>query len=560
MWQDYAFLDHHLKEELNQLDEKSLFDAFAKDISFGTGGIRGIMGVGPNRINIYTIRKATYGFATYLKKQCANRGNSSQKVVISYDTRLNSYLFATEAARVLASQNFHVYLFQEARPTPQLSFAVRYLKALGGIVITASHNPPNYNGYKAYDENGCQLVPHKADLVSQEINLVEDLFKIEVGEFETYLKKEAITILEKYFDDIYLTAVRSASVQKVRKDDFRIVYTPLHGTGAALGDKLLRHLGYEVYPVLEQMKPDVMFSTVPSPNPEDHRAFKLAVKLAKEVKAQLILATDPDADRCGAAVLIDDEYYFLTGNEIAILILDYLIKFATRIHDSVFISTIVTTDLVFKMAKENGLETIKTLTGFKFIGEQIEIIKKERKDFFFGCEESFGYLVSDLVRDKDAFQACLIISELVAYYHGQNLTLLDVLEKIYEKYDYYQETLININVSGSDGLESLKRFMASLRKDKLSKIGEDKVLLLEDYLRQIKTYSDLHSEEILLPKSDVLKYVFDNGWIVFRPSGTEPKLKVYISVSEKTKADARFLLKKRITAANDLLQKYGLIA
>ncbi|MDY0101166.1 MAG: phospho-sugar mutase, partial [Bacilli bacterium] len=528
-------------------------------ISFGTGGIRGIMGVGINRINIYTIRKATFGFASYLKKHFVNRPYSLQNVVISYDTRQNSYLFAKETARVLASQNFHVYLFKEPRPTPQLSFAVRYLKAVGGIIITASHNPPNYNGYKVYDENGCQLVPHKADLVSEEINLIEDLFSIQVDDFETYLRRGSITILEKYFDENYLTAVRFASVQRVRKENFKIVYTPLHGTGNAFGESLLSGLGYDVYSVKEQMEPDHMFSTVTSPNPEDPKAFKLAVELAQKVKAQLILATDPDADRCGAAVLVKDEYYFLSGNEIAVLILDYLIKFATRIRESVFISTIVTTDLVFKMAEENNLEIIKTLTGFKFIGEQIELIKKQRKDFFFGCEESFGYLVSDLVRDKDAFQACLIISELTAYYHEQNLTLIDVLKLIYEKYGYYQETLINVNVSGVDGLNSLNHFMESLRKDKLVNLGDDQVLILEDYLKQIKIFDDGRIEKITLPPSDVLKYVFSNGWIVFRPSGTEPKLKVYLSSFNKTEQKAKLLLEKRVDAANKLLRKYNLI-
>lgn len=558
-WQEFAQLDEKLKTELTSLDEKGLYDAFAQDISFGTGGIRGVMGVGTNRINIYTIRRATLGFANYIKQYVSHRPYSLQNVVIAYDTRENSYLFAQEAARVLASQKMHVYLFKDPRPTPELSFAVRYLKAEGGIVITASHNPPIYNGYKVYDENGCQLVPHKADLVSEEINKIEDYLGIEVEEFDTYLKRGSITILEKYFDEKYLTGVRFASVQKVYNDDFKIVFTPLHGTGAAFGETLLKDLGYKVYPVVEQMIPDHLFSTVPSPNPEDPRAFKLAIDLAKKNKAQLILATDPDADRCGAAVLVNDEYRFLTGNETAVLIFDYLIKHATRIRDPHFISTIVTTDLVFKMAELNNIKTIKTLTGFKFIGEQIELLKKERSDFFFGCEESYGYLVSDLVRDKDAFQACLIISELVAYYDQQNLSIDDVLEEIYQKYGYYLETLINVDVEGVDGVESLNKFMNALRNDKLTKIGEDNILSLEDYLQSEITHHDGKKEAITLPTSDVLKYIFEDGWAIFRPSGTEPKLKIYLSSYANEKDLTKKLLDKRVKAINELLRKYKLV-
>ncbi len=558
-WLAQANLDAKLRTELENLDEKGRFEAFGDDVAFGTGGIRGIMGVGTNRLNIYTIRKATLGFANYIKENYTSRPYSLHNVVIAYDTRNNSRLFAEEAARVLASQNIHVWLFDEFRPTPELSFAVRYLRADGGIVITASHNPPEYNGYKVYDENGCQLVPRKADKVGLAITKVSNVFDLKLDTIEQYINRGSVSILEKYFDDKYLMAVRFVSCQAVDKDNFKIVYTPLHGTGSAFGATLLREGGYNVYTVEEQMLPDGYFSTLKSPNPEDPLAFALAEELGHKIGANLLLATDPDADRVGAGILVGDKYHFLNGNEMAAIIFDYLIKYGVRIRQPVFISTIVTSDLVFEMAKRNEIEALRTLTGFKFICEQIEYIKQDRKDFFFGCEESYGYLISDLVRDKDAFQACLIISEIVAFYHQQGRNLLSVLDDIFRDYGYYKEKLINIKSPGIDGIKNIARFMENLRHNKLKKIGNEKVLRIEDYLTHQAENSDGSKEVINLPSSDVLKYIISDGWIVFRPSGTEPKLKVYLSLHGDNEQDIKATLDTMEVSVKQLLKEKGLI-
>lgn len=557
IWKAQKNLNADIKEELRRLSEKELFEAFGDDVSFGTGGIRGIMGAGTNRLNIYTIRKATLGFANYIKESFKTRPYSLHNVVIAYDTRNNSRLFAEEAARVLASQNIHVWLFEQFRPTPELSFAVRYLRADGGIVITASHNPPEYNGYKVYDENGCQLVPHKANKVGAAIKEIDNVFNLNIDSLEDYLSRGNVTTLEQYFDDKYLTAVRFVSCQKVDKGDLKIVYTPLHGTGSAFGALLLRENGYNTFTVDEQMIPDGYFSTLKSPNPEDPRAFALATELGYKVGAQLLLATDPDADRVGAAILIDGQYRFLNGNEMAAVIFDYLIKYGVRIRQPVFISTIVTSDLVFEMAKRNNIGVIRTLTGFKFICEQIEYIKQNGEDFFFGCEESYGYLISDLVRDKDAFQACLIISEIVAFYQSQNVNLLNVLDNIYKEYGFYKEKLINIQSPGIDGVKNIAQFMDDLRHIKMKKIGNQKIIFTEDYLSSQAIDANGKKQEINLPSSDVLKYIFANGWIAFRPSGTEPKLKIYISVHSESNSEAKVLLKQAEAAIAELMSEKG---
>ncbi|MFA5421172.1 MAG: phospho-sugar mutase [Bacilli bacterium] len=557
-WKAFANLEPNLREELEHLDEKGLFEAFGDNVSFGTGGIRGIMGVGTNRLNIYTIRKATLGFAHYIKKHLTSRPYSLHNVVIAYDTRNNSRLFAEEAARVLASQNIHVWLFDQYRPTPELSFAVRNLQADGGIVITASHNPPEYNGYKIYDENGCQLVPFKADLVGDAINKIADVFNLAVETVDDYINRGSITILEKYFDDKYLNAVRFVSCRPVSKDDFKVVYTPLHGTGSVFGATLLREAGYNIYVVAEQMVPDGDFATLELPNPEDPHAFSLAQELGHQVGAQLLLATDPDADRVGAGILIGDEYHFLNGNEMGAIIFDYLLKYGAKHEKPVFISTIVTSDLVFEMARRNHVETIRTLTGFKFIGEQIENLKKEHKEFLFGCEESYGYLLNDLVRDKDAFQACLIIAEITAFYHQQGKNLRAVLKDIYDEYGFYKEKLLNVKSPGIDGIKNITLFMSDLRHSKLSKIGKEEIVVTEDFLRGKKV--DENGEvDIGLPSSDVLKYHFDKGWIVFRPSGTEPKLKVYLCAHSGDEEAVDAILEKRETAINKLLKDKGII-
>ena len=534
-WKAFENLELELKNELESLNEDQLFDAFYTNLEFGTGGMRGVIGVGTNRMNIYTLRMANYGYAKFINQ----RQKENPSVVIAYDSRHKSVEFARESAKVLCNYGIKVYLFDKITPTPELSFAVRYLKASGGIVVTASHNPPQYNGYKIYDENGCQLVPDLAEMVISEISNSPDPFTFELKSYEELLKDGMIEIVGENIDRPYLDAVKSVSVvNDFNKKDFKIVFTALHGTSAYLGQKLLAEMNYNCVPVKEQMVPDSNFSTVVLPNPEDKRAFELSIKYAKEVDADVCIATDPDADRVGLAVKVDDDYVLLNGNQTGALLINYLCNNKKIEKQGVVFNTIVTSSLGVEIAKSFGMEYYSTLTGFKFIGEQAKLLEEsDSKEFFFGYEESYGYVIKDFVRDKDSLQALLLCSEMACFYKNQGKTLLDVLEEIYQKYGYYQEDLVNIGLTGAEGAAKINRILDYFRNVEDLNNESLKVIAKEDYKLRVRNDYKLNKKsDLVLPVSNVIKYFLDdNSWFVLRPSGTEPKMKVYISSCAATK-------------------------
>lgn len=545
MWENYSQLESDLKNELNGMldNEALLLDAFYTDIAFGTGGLRGILGVGTNRMNIYVIRKSTKGFLDYMIKKYPNL--KEMGVVISYDCRHNSYRFAKEAAAVIASQGVKVYLFSSLRATPELSFGVRYLHAAGGIMITASHNPPIYNGYKVYDHEGCQLVPALADEVIKEISNIKDLFNVETGNFNDLLEEGLIEFIDKTVDEAYLTCVKTVKVQDVDKKNIKIIYTPLHGTGSTHMVNLLTNEGYNIIPVKEQMIPDPNFSTLKSPNPEEPSAFEYAIKLGQKEKADILIATDPDADRTGIAAIdpSTNQYVLLTGNQTGAILLDYLGKFKKPTKVGVVYNTIVTSNLSKAICEKYGLKLVQTLTGFKFIGEQAALIDHTKEEFYFGYEESYGYVIKDFVRDKDSFQATLLLSEVASYYKSIGKTLIEVLEDIYKEYGYYLEGVHNIALAGVEGTKRIEKIMRTFEQTSLTSLGGKKIVTIEDYEEGLR-YENGHTTKLTLPKSFVLKYIFDDGgWFVLRPSGTEPKLKIYIAIKGKTRQEAENFIK-----------------
>ncbi len=532
MWKN-ANLEASLKEELSKLNEEELEDAFYVDLAFGTGGLRGVMGVGTNRMNIYIIRKCTYGFGQYLLEKSKEVNNPS--VTISYDCRHHSREFAENAASVLATMGFKVYLFEALRSTPELSFAVRHLKSVGGIMVTASHNPPKYNGYKVYDEQGCQLIPELADQVIARIDAIEDIFAIPVQPFEELIKNGSIKLIGEEIDEAYLKKVLTVKVQDVEKDDLSIVFTPLHGTASVKLVDLLKQEGYKVTPVEEQMIPDGNFSTLKSPNPEDSRAFEYAIELGKKIKADILIATDPDADRMGIAIWHNNEYVLLTGNQTGAILLDYLGKFRKHGPKANVYNTIVTSNFAKEICDKYGLKLVQTLTGFKFIGEQAALIENTDEEFFFGYEESYGYVIKDFVRDKDSYQATLLLAEVAAYYKSIGKNLVEVLNDLYEEFGFYLEGVQNFYMEGKSGSEKINRIMETFQKNHLSEVCGKKIVRIEDY-KLSKAFENGQEEQLTLPKSFVLKYIFeDGGWFVLRPSGTEPKLKIYIAIVGKTK-------------------------
>ncbi len=526
-----------LNRELVEATDTELEDMFYRNLEFGTGGMRGILGPGTNRMNIYTIRKANAGLAAYLRlnypEKALRRG-----VVIAHDNRKLSREFAIESAKVLGAANIKSYLFDKLRPTPELSYAIRYLGAISGIVITASHNPPNYNGYKIYDEYGCQYTPQFADEIVKYVNAIEDVFKIPVLAPEMLESDGLIEYIGENVDSSYLDVVRKVQLHPEITKDIRIVFTPLHGASAMLATRLLSMTGYEFYPVREQMIHDPDFGTVVSPNPENPSAFKLAIELGKKVDADLLIATDPDADRLGVAVKESDGYELLTGNQTGAVLLNYLLterkKLGLLPKKGVVFNTIVTSDLGAKIARSFGYEVISTLTGFKYIGEQARLLEKTDKKFIFGYEESYGYLIDDNVRDKDALQALLLAAEAAAFYKKtEGKTLHDVLLDIYAKFGYHHESLINVELAGVEGKKRIERIMATLHKTRFETIMDTKVVWVEDYLKGLR-YLGNKTEKLDLPESDVVKYMLaDGSWFVFRPSGTEPKLKIYLAVNHK---------------------------
>ena len=557
-WEEFKELDPTLREELESLkgNESALLDAFYNDIAFGTGGLRGILGAGTDRMNIYVVRKSTLGFLNYMIQKYPNI--KEMGVAIAYDCRKNSYLFAKHAAEVIASNGVKAYLYTDIRSTPQLSFTVRNLKCAGGIMITASHNPPIYNGYKIYDHEGCQLVPELADMVIDEIAKVEDMFRIETKPFDTLVEEGLIKLIDKDVDAVYVEAVKQVTVQDVPKNNIKIVYTPLHGTGASHMVGLLEGCGYNVYPVKEQMVPDGNFSTLKSPNPEESSAFEYAINLGKEIDADILIATDPDADRMGiAAKNKQGEYVLLTGNQTGAILLDYLGKFKQRTKTSMVYNTIVTSNFAKAICNKYNLELVQTLTGFKFIGEQAALIEGTDKEFFFGYEESYGYVIKDFVRDKDSFQATLLLAEVASYYKTQNKTLIDVLYDLFDEFGYYLEGVHNISLVGVEGSKRIQKIMKYFQNATITTIANKPIITFEDYDKSIKVENGVEST-LTLPKSFVLKYVFDDGgWFVLRPSGTEPKLKIYIAIKEASEEASKALIeqvKKEVLAIIDTVE------
>lgn len=542
-WIKSDYFDGETKKELQSIEgnEKEIEDRFYRDLEFGTGGLRGVIGAGTNRMNKYTVRRATQGFAQYLLD--AIEGTKSKGVVIAYDSRHMSPEFAEEAALVMNGNGIKAYVFESLRTTPELSFAVRDLGCAGGIVITASHNPPEYNGYKVYGEDGGQIIPDEAEKIIAEIQKIEDYSSVSYMGKEEALSKGLLEIIGEEVDRRYIDRVKNVALRKEfikqKGSDLKIVYTPLHGTGNMPVRRVLAELGFDkVWVVPEQEEPDANFSTVKSPNPEEHQAFTLALALADQVDADVIIGTDPDCDRAGAVVKNKDgEYQMLTGNQTAALLIDYVLSAMKEEgklpENGMVIKTIVTSKMGEKIAQSYGVGSLDTLTGFKFIGEKIkEFETTGEKEFIFGYEESYGYLAGSFVRDKDAVIASMLICEMAAYYKAKGITLYGAMMVLFEKYGYYQEGLESITLKGKEGMEKIDEILNHFRTNPPEEMNNQKVKILKDYDHGKQT--DLLTGEIsrlTLPKSNVLYFTLEDGsWFCIRPSGTEPKVKIYFSV------------------------------
>ncbi|MGX4609107.1 phospho-sugar mutase [Priestia megaterium] len=550
-WLTFDHLDSELKEELLLMKEnqKEVEDAFYKNLEFGTGGMRGELGPGTNRLNLYMIRKATEGLANYIEEN----GEKAKKrgVVVAYDSRHKSPEFALEVAKVLGQHDIKTYIFEELRPTPELSFAVRHLGAFAGIVITASHNPPEYNGYKVYGEDGGQIPPEVADTIISYVNAVKNELTIPVMEESQLLEKELLTYIGEQIDSAYIEQLKTIQlnremVEKLGKD-LKVVFTPLHGTANKLVRAGLEAFGFSnVTVVKEQELPDPDFSTVKSPNPEEHAAFELAIKYGKEIEADILMGTDPDADRLGIAVKDNnDNYIVLTGNQMGALMLHYLLSQKKEKgmlpENGVVVKTIVTSEIGRAIAESFGLNTIDTLTGFKFIGEKINEFEQTKEyTFEFGYEESYGYLIGEFVRDKDAVQSAIFAAEVAAYYKMQGKSLYEGLLEIFEEYGFYKESLQSITLKGKDGAEQIGNILTSFRTNPPKEVASVKVVAIEDYQISQKTILETNiTETIHLPKSNVLKFYLKNGsWFTIRPSGTEPKAKFYFAVKGNSTQDS----------------------
>ena len=537
-WKEYAGLDPVLRKQLESMSDKELKEAFTHDLTFGTGGLRGVLGAGTAYINYYVVRKATVGFGRFLETY---ENAHARGVVIAHDNRAYSKEFALDTAKVFATMGFKVYLFEDLRPTPELSYAVRYYSAVGGVMITASHNPKEYNGYKIYDEYGCQLVPHLADKVIEEINKIDDYFAI-----DNTKNHELITYIGSEVDEKYRETVNTIRINPQLKGNFKVVYTPLHGTGQVFAAEVLRENGFDCYPVMTQMTNDPNFSGVRTSNPENPEAFIEAIEYAKEIGAKIVLATDPDADRLGMGILHNGEFVLLNGNESATIMVDYIcsqLKAKGELPENGWVySTNVSGSLPLKIAESYGLKTYTSLTGFKFIGEQAHKVKANGGVYVYGYEESYGCLIKDFVRDKDAIQAILMICEIAAWCETQGMDVIDYLDKISEREGYFCESQENIYLRGLEGKEQIHKIMETFRHGEVElKFAE--IIKKEDNLLKIAyTFEEdkVLTSTIDLPKSNVLKYFLDDeSWFVLRPSGTEPKLKVYFSTVGDSKAHAQ---------------------
>jgi phosphoglucomutase len=556
-WLDFQSLEENLKDQLLAISDPAVIEEHFYDyLAFGTGGMRGELGVGINRINDYTIKRAALGLALYVQKAHSEQ----QGVVISFDNRHGSKRFAEWTARVLASQGIQVYLSDQLRPTPQLSFLVRHYKAFAGVMITASHNPKQYNGFKVYASDGGQITLETAEKLMGILASIQNELMIEADVLSTYVEQQLIHIFGEEVDALYLEQLIHVTQKSERIRQFgsqlSLVYTPLHGTGNVLIQKAFQRLGFtSLRTVKEQVLPDPDFSTVASPNPEDQQAFTLALKEARTQPTQLVLATDPDADRLGVVVLKEGQPVFLNGNQIGVLLLDYLVR-VKQIMNSFIAKTIVTSDLGAKIAETYGIEVRNTLTGFKFIGEQIQLSEETKdKTFLFGYEESFGYLIAPFVRDKDAIQAAVLLAETALDCYLAGIDLIDRLNEIYERYGYYQEQLETQVFPGKDGLSQMNQQLDRLRTLSFSHLEDFVLMAKEDFLTSERWVVGQSIEKIALPSSNVLKYLFTDGsWVCLRPSGTEPKFKIYYSVNAPSHQAATQKMQQLRTAFHQLIR------
>ncbi|MBO5428731.1 MAG: phospho-sugar mutase [Peptococcaceae bacterium] len=550
-WLEFEELQPELREELESIrgNDKEIYERFYQDLTFGTGGLRGILGAGTNRMNIYTVRRATAGLALYL---LSNHGGEAQQrgVVIAYDSRAYSQRFAQEAALTLNSFGIRTYVFDYLTPTPELSFAVNYRQAIAGIVITASHNPKEYNGYKVYNEYGCQITGEMAEGILEYINHYQELEDLPMMlRYETACERDLYHVIGDVYHQAYQNAVLQQALlhDSAAKEDLKVVYTPLHGTGMIPVTGVLDKDGFTQIHVLESQKePDRAFSTVRSPNPEEKDALQLAIAYAAEIGADLVLGTDPDADRVGIAVWNGNEYILLTGNQTGALLADYVLSRKELDDNAVVIKTIVTSELGADIANAHGAEVMNVLTGFKYIGEKmIGFDKNSDHTFIMGYEESYGYLVGNHAKDKDAVVASMLICEMAAYQKAQGKTLLERLEELYQEHGYYKEALDSFTLPGADGQERIAAVMADLRARELNEIGGQAIAEVKDYKNGIDD----------LPKADVLKYFFvSGGWMAVRPSGTEPKIKFYYSVRGKTMAEAEAKVAALQSAVQEIMK------
>ncbi|CAG5286576.1 phosphomannomutase [Streptococcus pneumoniae] len=548
-WVDFVELPDYLRQDLENMDEKTKEDAFYTNLEFGTAGMRGLVGAGTNRINIYVVRQATEGLARLIESKGGNE--KERGVAIAYDSRHFSPEFAFESAAVLAKHGIKSYVFESLRPTPELSFAVRHLNCFAGIMVTASHNPAPFNGYKVYGEDGGQMPPHDADALTTYIRAIENPFAVEVADVETEKASGLIEVIGEAVDIEYLKEVKDININPALIEEFgkdmKIVYTPLHGTGEMLARRALAQAGFDSVQVVEaQVTADPDFSTVTSPNPESQAAFALAEELGRQVGADVLVATDPDADRVGVEVLQKDGSYLnLSGNQIGAIMAKYILEAhknaGTLPENAALCKSIVSTDLVTKIAESYGATMFNVLTGFKFIAEKIqEFEEKHNHTYMMGFEESFGYLIKPFVRDKDAIQAVLVVAELAAYYRSRGLTLADGIEEIYKEYGYYAEKKISVTLSGVDGAEQIKAIMAKFRNNAPTEWNATAITVVEDFKAQTATVADGTVTNLTTPPSDVLKYTLaDGSWIAVRPSGTEPKIKFYIAVVGETNEESQ---------------------
>ena len=549
-WLNEENIPENLKNELKDLntDPEKCEDAFYAQLEFGTAGMRGILGAGINRMNIFTVRQATEGLARFMDTQ--DPETKRRGVAIAYDSRHMSPEFAMEAAKTLAKHDIPSFVFESLRPTPELSFAVRYFKAFAGIMITASHNPAAYNGYKVYGEDGGQMPPADADALTKYVRSIENPLKIDVLSDEEVAHSGLINIVGEEVDNAYLKEIKTVTINQELINEMgkelKLVYTPLHGTGKMLGEKALKQAGFEKFVLVpEQAVADPDFTTVKSPNPEEHSAFEYAIRLGEKEGADLLIATDPDADRLGAAVRMPNgDYQVLTGNQLGSIMIHYILEAhqqaGTLPQNAAVLKSIVSSELATAIAEKYNTKMFNVLTGFKFIAEKIQQYEEDHSQtFMFGFEESYGYLVKPFVRDKDAIQALVLLAEVAAFYKKQGKTLYDGLQDIFEEFGYFEEKTISVTMSGIEGSGKIKALMAKCREQAPTEFAGIQVAQTEDFKELTRTFADGQTEQLQTPPSDVLKYHLEDGsWIAIRPSGTEPKIKFYLATKATSSSEA----------------------